>query len=233
MLFHSNNQAYAATLIDSPIAVPARATAQRKPRAPYRLTRLCRPVAAVLGVLMLGVTAEAGQSHLQAANLRVFGDPTTELDGAVTLQRSRRGVQARISAGGLDPNSAYTVWWVVFNNPQACATAPCAGADLRDPEVGGANFYATGFITGDDGTANVAARLDAGRLAEGVEFIDFGTGARPWLKPGNGLRAEIHVVLRGHGPLMPGEVAEQISTGEFGDCELCANQQAAIFLPAR
>ena len=41
------------------------------------------------------------------------------------------------------------------------------------------------------------------------------------------------MILRSHGPLVPGLVAEQISSGEFGDCQICANQQSAIFLPVK
>ena len=192
-------------------------------------------VALLVGMLALGLSAvaEAGQSHLQAANLQVFGDPSTDLAGAATLMRTRNEIQAQVRASGLDPEAAYTIWWVVFNNPKACATMPCGSADLRNPDVRGANFYATGFVTGTDGTANVDARLAAGRLPNGVDFIDFGTGVHPQLRRGNGLRAEIHMVLRTHGPAVPGLVAEQISTGEFGNCPMCANQQAAVFMPAK
>ena len=201
----------------------------------HKRIKLHSMATALLGVLALALsaTAEASQSHLQAANLQVFGDPSTELAGAVTLLRTRRDVQAHIRASGLDPEAAYTVWWVIFNHPQACATVPCGPSDLRNPDVGAANFYATGFLTGSDGAANVDARLEAGRLPEGVESIDFGTGVRPQLRHGNGLRAEIHTVLRSHGPLAPGWVADQISSGEFGDCQFCANQQSAIFLPVK
>ena len=195
-----------------------------------------RSIAALLaGVLALGLSAaaEASQSHLQAVNLQAFGDPSTELAGAATLMRTRHEVQARVHASGLDPEAAYTIWWVIFNNPQACATVPCGSADLRNPAVGGANFYATGFLTGTDGTANVEAGLEAGRLPDGVESMDFGTGIRPQLRRGNGLGAEIHLIMRTHGPLALGWVAEQISTGEFVDCPMCANQQAAVFMPVR
>ena len=195
-----------------------------------------RSIAALLAgalALSLSATTEAGQSHLQAANLQMPDDPSTQLAGAATLMRTRNKVEAHVHASGLDPEAAYTIWWVVFNNPDACATMPCGSTDLRNPNVSGANFYATGFLTGTDGTANVNARLEDGRLPDGVEFIDFGTGVRPQLRHSNGLRAEIHLILRTHGPVVPGLVAEQISTGEFGDCPMCANQQAAVFMPVR
>ena len=185
--------------------------------------------------LALSTSALAGQSqtYFQAVNLQQFGNPDALMPGAVTLLRSRRQLSASIRASGLDPDAAYTAWWVVFNHPEDCATEPCTGADLRNPNVGGANFYATGFVTDGDGVGNIDARLRAGRLPQGVEFIDFGTGVRPRLDHGNGLRAEIHLVLRSHGARVTGWVAEQIGSGEFDGCETCANQQAAIFLPVR
>ena len=187
------------------------------------------------GALALGLStpAWAGQGVFQAVNLHAFGNPEAERAGAATLMRMPNQVSANIRASDLDPDSAYTAWWVVFNNPAACASIPCTGADLRNPAVKGANFYATGFISDSTGTANISAELKAGRLAEGIEAIDFDTGVKPKLKRGKGMSAEIHLVLRTHGPVMPGWTAEQISSGEFGACEPCANQQAAVFLPVQ
>jgi len=43
------------------------------------------------------------------------------LVGGAILKRTFASVSASVEARGLDfPNSPYTAWWVVFNNPAAC-----------------------------------------------------------------------------------------------------------------
>ena len=194
--------------------------------------RIAAIFVSLIGLLGLGSPAWAAQSYFQAANLHVFQDPAAELAGAVTLTRTRYWVLANIRASGLDPDAAYTAWWAIFNHPDACTTVPCSSADLRNPAVAGANVYATGFITDSAGTVNVNAHLKAGELPIGMDYIDLGTGVPPQLGKHNGLQAEIHLLLRSHGPLIAGSVDQQIGSGEFG-CEVCVNQQAATFLPVK
>jgi hypothetical protein len=89
-------------------------------------------------------------------------------------------------------------------------------------------FYAAGFVTGTDGNANIVARVNAGSLAAGIDVLIPGG-----LTAGNGLAAEIHLVVRSHGSIIPGRVDEQIGSFD-GACDVNASvdQQAAAFLPA-
>jgi hypothetical protein len=153
---------------------------------------------------------------------------TPLLQSGATLVRSRHGLDLRIAASHLDPNAAYTVWWVVFNNPAACGG--CSPASLGVPAVRASVFYAAGFVTGDDGTANITAHTDDGRLPAGLEVTTDGTVAG--LDKGNGFGAEVHLVVRAHGAIIAGMVDKQI--GSFnGACppNTCVNEQAAIFPP--
>ena len=189
----------------------------------------------LLSLGSLGITTPAlAGGHFQTADMtdRSTGQPAP---GAVTLHRTPGNVTASIRATDLDPDSAYTTWWVVFNRPHHCNASPCDTIDLRNPLVRASNFYATGFITDSSGNANVTARLRSGSLPVGLEYIDLGTGVRPGLARLNGLRAEIHMVFRSHGPVEPGWTATQIGTGEFGEgvCGACSNQRSVIFLSAR
>jgi hypothetical protein len=93
-------------------------------------------------------------------------------------------------------------------------------------------FNAAGFVTGPDGTGTVEVSLEAGPLPHGAAdpFFDFTSADR--LLRNNGLRAEIRLVLRNHGPILPGRVSEQ--TSQFmGGCDVfaCFDPQAAIFPP--
>lgn len=144
--------------------------------------------------------------------------------GAATLYRTHNRLWAHIATGGLDPYAAYTVWWVLWNRPHLCS-APCGEDDLAIP--GNSVFYAAGFVTGVDGTVNVTAHLDAGLLPQGLDVLIPGG-----LRRGHGLRAEVHLVVRSHGPIIPGSVASQIGTFLGGcDVNLCVDQQAAVFAP--
>ena len=55
--------------------------------------------------------------------------------GSSKLVRNNNGVSLTLNTSELDPGSAVTVWFVVFNNPGACAS-DCAGSDLGNPKSG-------------------------------------------------------------------------------------------------
>ncbi|MBA3884278.1 MAG: hypothetical protein H0X67_00945 [Acidobacteria bacterium] len=153
---------------------------------------------------------------------------TTDLGGAATLLRTTQAVDVRISTSALDHNAANTVWWVVFNRPAACVGG-CGVGNLGNPATGASVFYAAGFVTGFDGTANISAHLDAGALPRGIDIL-LGNG----LMPGNGFGAEIHLLIRSHGSLIPGRVAQQIGSVDGAcDVNVCAEQQAVGFNAVR
>lgn len=211
--------------------------------------RVLLSLAALLGlsVMVTGVNARQAQepmAYIQAANLHLSGDSGMDLPGGATLKSAVNDVWVTIHARELDANAAYTLWAIVFNQPDACTTAPdsptrCGSSDLTaTPNSAEASaFVVGGFVTGEDGTANVNAHLRGGPLPEGTDVL-WGTGGRndngsePGLRTDNGLVAEIHFVLRTHGPILVGGTAEQISTLN-GGCppNACSNQQAVVFPP--
>lgn len=130
--------------------------------------------------------------------------------------------------GGAEPEpdpsgeQALTVWWVVFNHPEHCATSPCGEPDLFEPDVGGSVFYATGAVSDEDGNVTFVA---SAYETDPVRFADtdpntamlqlFGLPAGPGLL--DSAQAEIHLVVRVHGP------------AAFDDAELLA-EQLSVFL---
>ena len=147
--------------------------------------------------------------------------------GTSKLVRSNQGVTMNIRTSGLDPMAAYTVWWVVFNNPDACeGEGPCGPEDLFNPDVNGVVLYAAGHVIGSDGIGNFG-----GHLAEGDTSGDSPPAPFPGLEDGlvDASVAEIHLVVRTHGEAIPGLVPEQIQTF-LGGCGVnaCADQQFAI-----
>ena len=139
--------------------------------------------------------------------------------GSSKLVRNQNGVTVTVNTSDLEPGSAQTVWWIVFNNPEECVDG-CNGADLSNPDVNGDVIYAAGNVVGGNGTSNFAAHLNEGDNDGSIFEGAFGF-------PGSGLidaeTAEIHLVVRSHGQAIPGMIDEQIHTFNGGcppnDCD--------------
>ncbi len=184
-------------------------------------------LAAAFLVVALGMPLAASadpRSTYQTADFHTFPDGVGVVGSAGTMIRSKKAVEVRMAMSGLDANSAYTTWWVVWNDPSACATDPCTADDLGGP--GNSIFYAAGFVTDSSGTANLSVHLRSGKLPDGLTVLIPGG-----LQKGNGFDAEIHMIVQWHGSILPGSVAEQI--GMFlGACNPdCVDQIAIMFLP--
>ncbi|MGB5229046.1 MAG: hypothetical protein WBN55_12345 [Eudoraea sp.] len=198
-----------------------------------------------------GVSAKA--SSKQTADIFIpppLGTPPPNLDviGTATLHRNKNGITVNYKATGLYPG-AYTIWWVIWNNPLECIGGDlCGESDFGTPGVDVDVMYAGGHVVGNNGKGNFSAHLNAGDETPESMNVPFGLP----LVEGGGLQvgktfsAEVHVVLRTHGPAVPGLVNEQISS-YAGGCDTpfdilpfteypdeigqCADIAAAIFAP--
>jgi len=182
-------------------------------------------------VLLTAMSASASASGwgwarttFQTANFHDFPGSTVAQPSAGTLTRTRHSVRANLALSGLDLGSAYTVWWVIWNDPSQCAGSPCGLGDLGAP--GNAVIYATGFVTGESGAASVIAELSAGRLPKGM----FVSGVPGVLEYGRGQRAEIHMLVESHGPTTPGMANIQISEAGGACNPACVIQQGIAFV---
>lgn len=161
------------------------------------------------------------QSRAAKANINtksstdVVNAITGEVLGASTLHRNGNGLTLNFETTGLMPGHAYTLWWVVWNKPENCATpGACVEADFANAlNVEVQLLYAAGSVAGNNGNGNFSAHLkendDSGSIHQLFGLPNFG-----------GLQdadaAEIHAVLRSHGPKIPGQVNEQINSYEGG-----------------
>jgi hypothetical protein len=152
--------------------------------------------------------------------------PQTGLGGAVapgavaSLVRRADGVSFAMRTSALRPGHAYTVWFVVINNPAACASSPCSGPDMiLNPATRTQISYATGHVVGAAGRAGFGGAVRTGPIPEG------------WL-PGTGLEAplsaEIQLVLNDHGPVLRGYLPEMIHTYRAG----CTEASIPAIFPA-
>lgn len=107
----------------------------------------------------------------------------------------------------LEPGAAYTVSWVVFNNPGACSNQECGEDDLFDPAVETSVQLTTGHVVPPSGKGHFAASLSIGGPSREVLFGPGLLDAR---------HAEVHLVVRSHGQPIPDLVQEQIGSFEGG-----------------
>ncbi len=105
------------------------------------------------------------------------------------------------------PMGAYTMWWVIFNNPNTCLDPyPAGGAQCSEPDlfvdgVGGTALWATAGVVGPDSIGHFSACLYPGvENAPGLVF--FGPA---WE---NLLGSEIWLILKWHGQAAFGDAAQ-------------------------
>jgi hypothetical protein len=144
-----------------------------------------------------------------------FGDV-----GQANLLRTKSGATATAKAGGI-PAGIYTMWWVVWNNPEGCATPyQCGEGDLFDAEgdTGLAVGYAAGAVVGHKGKLTIAAHLREGQSLEGFPYPEFGAVGVSLTETTlvDSEHAEIHLVLRSHEDRLPGMVGTQLRTFNGG-----------------
>lgn len=147
------------------------------------------------------------------------------------LARGSDGVCMSIDTRRLEPG-AYTTWFRVFNDPDACshpdpAGAQCSRLDIPACQAAGtcSVLWVTGTIVGVDGKSHVSACLDEGEMPG---FVFFGDG----LTDAQG--AEIHVVMKHHGeaafsvadPADQARLGRQVSR-PGGNCEAMAGDTLA------
>ena len=140
------------------------------------------------------------------------------------LVRTSHGVSMTIKTNMLEAG-AYTNWFVIFNDPSQCATEPCSGADV-DPSdanfVGSSVLFATGNVVSASGKGGFGAHLSEGDTRGAL----FGPGLL------DARAAEVHLVVRYHGPVVPALMPAQINS-IGGGCFIfdCVDVQAAVHQP--
>ena len=127
--------------------------------------------------------------------------------GTSTLVRADDGLSFDLSSTELRHNAPYTVWWVAFNPDNDCISSDepcnCSMESLR-PGMD-AVFYATGAMTDRLGTVQFSGNVDYGEVPTGFDQVPFGGLFGAGIQPG----AEIHFVIRDHGPALRGRARRE------------------------
>jgi hypothetical protein len=142
-------------------------------------------------------------------------DPTT-VAGSSTLVRTEAGVSFTYQTSSLPAGHVVTVWIVVFNNPENCATRPCqAPADVDNPAVHADFLYGGGHVIGGSGRGNFGGHLQVGD-ASGSGLAELGGPAVGLL---NTFSAEVILALHSHGPAGSGQVLKAQLSSFLGGCQ--------------
>jgi hypothetical protein len=170
-------------------------------------------VSAALTFLLMSATAGGVAAGADRQTAPMMWHPQSGLSGSVspaadaTLVRRADGVSFSLRTEQLRPHHAYTVWFVVINNPSACAATPCSGPDIvQNPDTDSQVTYGAGHVSGGSGRAGFAGAFQAGPI-EG------------WLPDGglwDPMTAEIQLVLNDHGPVLRGYMPEMTHTYRAG-----------------
>lgn len=150
------------------------------------------------------------ETHRQPMSTHVSQGPVREVDRTeARLLTTPDAAYAEIETRDLALNHAYTLWWIVIGEPDACETSPCTPKDVleRTDAVDADVTNGGGVVAGPDGTAVFTSTLRKGLLGDS------------WF--GNGVddpeTAEIHFVVNAHGPLLP-SLAHSLLTSYRGGC---------------
>jgi hypothetical protein len=141
--------------------------------------------------------------------------------GSSMLVRTPNGISFTYHTSWLDAavGHAVTLWIVVFNHPEFCATSPCTDADLFNPAVQGDFLLGAGHVIGGSGTGNFGGHLQVGDTSQSG-LAEAGWGPAVGLLEGLTFSAEIQMAIHSHGPAVPGEVLKAQLSSFLGGCRI-------------
>ena len=188
--------------------------------------KLILPLVSGLFVLMVagfGSAAYAGRPTISTVPVNDLVNGGVVAGASSKITRTDHGITVSVNTT-VSPG-AYTMWLLIWNNPENCNGSPdvpglrCVpGPGLDAPSC---VLFGTGHVVGNDGTLNYTAHRKAWDATDSI--------GPPCL---NGLTnprgADVHAAVRTHGEKIPGMVDQQIHT-VGGGCgtNACSEVQAA------
>lgn len=166
-----------------------------------------------------GLTAQADPASISTAPVVNLSDLTPVAGASSKIVRNDNGVTVSVSTT-VDPGT-YTMWMLLWNDPSLCGGG---GGLVCNPTMGDGPecvLFTAGHVVGNNGTLNYSGH-------RGV--FDNSGAIGPPCADGltNPQGAAIHLIIRSHGPKLPGQVNLQISTVDGGcDVNDCDDVQAA------
>ena len=170
----------------------------------------------------LGQQAYATNVTTSPVNDLLAGGPVG--DGAhSTIIREPGGVTVTVHTN-TEPGT-YTMWLLFWNDPSRCTNEglpnclppPAGGTDIPDTVM-----FATGQVVPSSGKGDFTAHVDVGQTDGIIGGIERAGLTNP-------MGAEIHAVLRTHGPVIADALEGQMTTfGGSCDVQECEDVQGAV-----
>lgn len=157
-----------------------------------------------------GEDGEDASANDQETTADVFSPILGEVMGTSTLVRSTDRIMASFETTNLTPGHAYTLWWIVINQPENCADTPCGLADVGNPDTETDLLFGSGRVADESGMATFSAVLlenDGSGSINDILGLPVDVGGLL-----NAQTAQVQLVLRSHGPAIAGMVNTQISS---------------------
>jgi hypothetical protein len=192
------------------------------------MTRKLLVILALIGLLSALAISHASAATYTTSDVVNISDPTTTPPpGSSTLTRTNKAISMDLHTSGLPAGDAVTIWWMVFNHPEACISGTSTPDDPSDPRCGMADManpaadlsvlYAAGHVIDDSGVADFGGKL----AVDDAEGAIMGTGLH------DPAGADVTLVVHDHGPADPATVSQQIHT--FGTCNPgCIDLQMSV-----
>ena len=179
------------------------------------MTRKLLVILALVGLLSALIISHASAATQTTSPVVTIADPPAVV-GSATLTRTDKAISMDLQTSGLPAGDAVTIWWMVFNHPDACISGSSTPDDPNDPRCGMADManaaadlsvlYAAGHVIDDAGVVDFGGKL----AVDDADGAIMGTGLH------DPAGADVTLVVHDHGPANPGQVDEQIHT--FGTC---------------
>lgn len=189
----------------------------------------------VVILALMYIVSSARESSV--SDVRTFSDGLAVPDATSKITLSDKSASMVLQTSILPPDYVVTTWWFVFNQPDKCTHGQfgyrCGIYDLAiyggDPAVQSSLIYASTDIPSTDGKQRFGDRITVGDTSKAV----FGPGLV------NPQGADIHLVVRVHGPAVKGSLDRKLKsygegcvdapagTGTPGDI-LCENFQFSV-----
>ncbi len=148
---------------------------------------------------LVGLLSALAVSHASAATQTtspvVTMDAAASVVGSSTVTRTGSGISMSLHTTRLPAGDAVTIWWMVFNHPDACISGATAGgprcgmADMGNPAADLSVLYAAGHVIDDSGVADFGGRL----AVDDADGAIMGTPRPRPGRPGHGQPADPHL----------------------------------------
>jgi hypothetical protein len=135
-------------------------------------------IAVVAILLVIYANSALAGSNTSTADVYWSWDTSNQV-GTSNLVRNKNGISAEYSTDGLPGGQAMTLWFIVFNNPEACEAGAfsCGLADMgADRSAQGDFLLASGHVIDEDGTATFNGNLEVGDIG-GSGLAEFEGGS--------------------------------------------------------